>query len=115
MHVKSATALCFGLALFGLAAAPADAQTRRQAVTADGTRYVVVGEDGRARTKVIVQKRSFLDGGTEVLPSSKPLPNNVWPFGYTALDIIERTNGGGLRYPLPGPYDLPGKDNPFLW
>jgi hypothetical protein len=112
MHLKSTTALCFGLVIFGLAAAPANAQTR-QRVTADGTRYTTVDEDGRTRTKVLVQKRSFLDGGTEVLPGTLPSTNNVMPFGYSPMGVIERTNGGGIRSPLPGPYDLMGKDNPY--
>lgn len=113
MHLKSAAAtLCFGLVLSGLAAAPADAQTR-QRVASDGTRYSVTDEDGRRRTRVIIQKRSFLDGGTEVLPGSKPTTTNAMPFGYSPLNVVEGTNGGGIRHPLPGPLDLAGRNNPF--
>src|SRR5690242_19756666 len=112
MHLKSTTALCFGLVLFGLAAQPAQAQTRR-VVAADGTRITTTDENGRQRTKIVIQRRSFLDGGTEVLPGSKAAPNNMWPYGYSPVAIIEGNNFGRLRQPLPGPYDLPGKDNPF--
>ncbi len=117
MQLKSTAALCFGLVIFGLATAPADAQNRQRGVVSDsqGTRYTVVDENGRARTRVVVQQRSFLDGGTEVLPGSRPLPNNVAPYGYSPLAVIERTNIGGIRFPLPGPYDLMGKDNPWLY
>jgi hypothetical protein len=112
MHLKSAAALCFGLVIFGLAAAPAEAQTR-QRVAADGTRYTERGDDGRVRTRIVVQRRSFLDGGTEILPGSRPSLNNMMPYGYNPLGVVERTNFGGLRYPLPGPYELLGKDNPY--
>jgi hypothetical protein len=113
MHLKSTTALCFGLVLFGLAAQPAQAQTRR-VVAADGTRITTSDESGRRRTKIVIQRRSFLDGGTEVLPGSKPSPNNMWPFGYSPIaNTFENTNFGGIRHPLPGPWDLPGKNNPF--
>ena len=114
--MKSAAALSLGLFLFGLASAPADAQTRRRVVVTDsaGTRYVTVDEDRRVRTKVIVQRRSFLDGGTEVLPGSKPTQTPAMPYGYSPLAAtIEGTNGGGIRFPLPGPYDGLGKDGPF--
>lgn len=112
MPFKSAAALCLGLTLSGLMAVPASAQTR-QRVTADGTTYTVTGEDGRRRTTVIIQKRSFLDGGTEVLPGSKPTTTNAMPFGYSPLNVVEGTIGSGMRFPLPGPYDLAGKNNPF--
>jgi hypothetical protein len=112
MLLKSTATFCFGLVLIGLAAAPANAQSR-QRVTVDGTRVVERGEDGRLRTRIVVQKRSFLDGGTEVLPGTKDLPNNAWPSGYSPMSIIEGTNFGGIRHPLPGPYDLQGKNNPW--
>lgn len=111
MFVKPAAALCFGLVMLGLAA-PAQAQSR-QRVYLDGTRSTTVDENGRTRTKIIVQKRSFLDGGTEVLPGSQPSTNNVMPFGYSPTSAIDNTNFGFIRRPLPGPYDLPGKDNPY--
>ena len=80
----------------------------------DGTRYVERGEDGRVRTRIVVQKRSFLDGGTEVLPGSMPSTTNIFPFGYSPLaSTIEGTNFGGIRHPLPGPFDLMGKNNPY--
>ena len=113
MPFKSAAALCLGLTLSGLMAVPASAQTR-QRVTADGTAYTVTGEDGRRRTTVIIQKRSVLDGGTEVLPGTKLTTTNAMPFGYSPMAVIENTNRGGIRFPLPGPLDLAGKNNP-IW
>ena len=112
MYLKSAAALCFGLVIVGLAAAPADAQTRQRFVS-DGTRYVERGEDGRTRTRIVIQRRSFLDGGTEVLPRSQHYTDYVFPYGGSAFNVVEGTNIGRSRWPLPGPTDLMGKDNPF--
>jgi hypothetical protein len=114
MLLRSTATFCFGLVLIGLAAAPAYAQSR-QRVIVDGTRYVERGEDGRVRSRIVIQKRSFLDGGTEVLPGTKDLPNNALPYGYSPMGTIEGTNYGGIRHPLPGPYDLLGKNNPWPW
>jgi hypothetical protein len=114
MHLKSAAALCFGLVIFGLAATPADAQSRRVAV--DGTRVTSTDENGRTRTRIVVQQRSFLDGGTEVLPGQRKFTDYVNPYGSSPLaSLVEGTNIGGLRYPLPGPLDLAGRDNPYLF
>lgn len=111
MQLKPAAALCLGLVIVGMAA-PAQAQSRPRVVL-DGTRYTIVDEGGRARTKIVIQKRSFLDGGTEVLPGSLPSTNNMLPFGHSPTAVIDGTNFGGIRHPLPGPYDLPGKNNPY--
>ena len=41
---------------------------KRVAYNSPGTVVVHRDESGRTRTKIIVQKRSYLDGGTEVMP-----------------------------------------------
>jgi len=118
MHFKSAAALCFGLVLIGLAAAPANAQTRQRVarVVADGTRITTTDENGRTRTRIVVQQRSFLDGGTEVLPGQRKFTDYVNPWGSSPLaSLVEGTNIGGIRYPLPRPLDLAGRDNPYLF
>lgn len=115
MYLKSTAALCFGLVIFAIAAAPADAQTRRRAVISDsqGTRVTTTDEDGRTRTRIVVQRRSFLDAGTEVLPRSQRSTDYVFPYGGSAFNVVENTNGGGIRFPLPSPTDLMGRDNPY--
>jgi hypothetical protein len=119
MLLKSAAALCLGLFIFGLAAVPADAQTKRRTVVVTdsqgGTRYTEVGEDRRVRTRIVVQRRSFLDGGTEVLPGQRKFTDYVNPWGSSPLSIVENTQIGGQRFPLPGPLDLAGKDNPYIF
>ena len=120
MGSKVQAVIVFGLvaAAFGLAPEPADAQTRTQRVTAtavSGTRVTTIDEDRRVRTKIIVQRRSFLDGGTEVLPGERKYTDYVYPPGYSPTASIDGTNVGGIRHPLPGPWDLPGKNNPYPW
>ncbi|MEX0753278.1 MAG: hypothetical protein WD073_10195 [Xanthobacteraceae bacterium] len=119
MRWKSSPVLLSGLmaAALALAAAPVEAQTKKKPVVYGnaGTHYTIVDEDGRTRTRIIVQKRSFLDGGTEVLPGQRKYTDYVFPPGYSPTSAIDGTVGGGIRSPLPGPWDLPGRDNPYPW
>jgi hypothetical protein len=117
MFLKLPAALCLGLVAFTFAAAPADAQTKRRAVVSDaaGTRYTEVDESGRARTKVIVQRRSFLDAGTEVRPGERKFTDYVYPPGYSPTSAVDNTMGFRTRFPLPGYWDLPGPNNPYPW
>ena len=116
MLLKLSAALCLGLVAFTLAT-PADAQTKRRAVVseAQGTRHVEVDENGRTRSRVIVQRRSFLDAGTEVRPGERKFTDYVYPPGYSPTDMIDNTMGGGQRSPLPGYWDLTGSNNPYPW
>lgn len=119
MRSKLAAVLVSGVvaAALGFAAAPAQAQTKKRVVAPAGTatRYVERGEDGRTRTTIIVQPRSFLDPGPELSPGERKFTDYVYPPGYSPTSAFDRTNGGGIRSPLPGPWDLPGKDNPYPW
>ena len=113
MSIKCAAILSAGIVIFGLAAS-AQAQTRQRAPV-DATRFTERDEDGRTRTRVIIQRRSFLDAGTEVKPCERKFTDYVIPPGYSPTSAIDNTVGGGQRYPLPGLWDLPGKDNPYPW
>ena len=81
-----------------------------------GTVITHRGEDGRTRTKVLVQKRSYLDGGTEVMPGDIPNAGNFMllptqrPSNALGANVI--TNPPG---PIPDPWFLPGRDNPWPW
>jgi hypothetical protein len=110
-----AVALAFAGAL-GLAAAPADAQTRHKRVYTNRDHTVVVSRDenGRTRTRIIVQKRSFLDPGTEALPSDRSELDYVQRPNQRADDVLNNTVFGGNDTALPGPWTLPGRHNPWL-
>jgi hypothetical protein len=63
------------------------------------------GEDGRTHTRIIVQKRSFLDGGTEVLPGQRKFTDYVYPPGYSVTEALgSRYNND--RQPLNGRFDF---------
>ena len=88
-----------------LATSPADAQQRRRVVVEK--QRVVVVPARRARTRVVVRGRSYLDAGTEVLPGERKFTDYVIPPGYSALENVD-VRGGFRRQPLPDPFDLPG-------
>src|SRR6478752_8748107 len=80
MKLKAITAafvLAGALALPGAPAQaqtkPADAQAKKKTVVynRDHTVQVSRDEDGRTRTRIIVQKRSYLDPGTETFPGER--------------------------------------------
>jgi hypothetical protein len=109
----------------GAFALPAEAAKKKRVYTtragytyvqqrpAPATVIVTRGEDGRTRTKVLVQKRSYLDGGTEVMPGTYQPANATNFYGQRATDILGPnviTNPPG---PIPDPFFLPGKYNPY--
>jgi hypothetical protein len=106
-------------AAFVFAAWPADAQTDKAATTPakakkqravaryPGTVFVSRDEFGRTRTRIIVQRRSYLDAGTEVLPGERKFTDYAIPPGYSAFDVLG-PNQGPRRSPLPSLWDLPG-------
>lgn len=102
----SALALATVLAT-ALVSDPADAQ-RRRGHQAQGERITFVDETGRVRTRITVRPRSYLDAGTEVGRYERPdFRSYAEPPGYTAFDVV-RHNERMHRYPLPGPYYIPG-------
>jgi hypothetical protein len=99
------------------AVSTADAAPRRtrdvQRVSPPGTVVVHRDENGRTRTRIIVQKRSYLDGGTEVMPG-----DNI--NAYRNSFLTHRASSGignnvitNPPGPIPDPFFLPGKNNPW--
>ncbi|HEY5306770.1 MAG TPA: hypothetical protein VIJ52_08920 [Pseudolabrys sp.] len=111
----TAIAICAGLALL---AAPADAAVKKKRsviTTAGHTVYVSRDEDGRTRTKIIIQKRSYLDPGTETFPGENTgYTNYVQSPTHHATSVLDNTAFGTSQSPLPGPFTLTGKDNPWI-
>jgi len=99
------------------AVASADAQTpkKKRTVTTTTTRVATAGPRARVR----VAPRSFLDPGTEVLPGDRKFTDYAFPVGpYSTPQSVVTNIGGrvGWHYsPLPGPFDLPSRNNPFGW
>jgi hypothetical protein len=110
-----AVALGCAFALSAVSAADAQ-QTRKRAVQSPEPAGTVVthrDEQGRTRTKILIQKRSYLDGGTEVMPG-----DNIDAYRSTFL-THRATEGLGHNDitnpvgPIPDPFFLPGKNNPW--
>jgi hypothetical protein len=68
----------------------------------------------KPRARIRVQPRSFLDAGTDVLPGERKFTDYVTPPGYSPTGVIDNT-AFSHRSPLPGPFDLPGRTNPYPW
>ncbi|MFG1478268.1 hypothetical protein V5F53_06325 [Xanthobacter sp. V4C-4] len=66
----------------------------------------------KKRTKVTISQRSYLDPGNVVKPGSRPYLNYALPPDYNFPNYQGSGVGPGpitgLRWPLPGPFDLPG-------
>jgi hypothetical protein len=96
-----------------VATTPADAQQRRVYRGDQTERITIIDENGRARTRITVRPRSYLDGGTEVVPGERKFmdyaqaPTYGWLAQTSSWDPL-----GTHRVPLPMPFQLPGF-NPY--
>jgi len=114
-----AAAIAMGVALAVLTA-PAFAQDgqvkkKKPVVTnRDHTVQVSRDEDGRTRTRIIIQKRSYLDPGTETFPGERGDHDYAQLPNHRASGILNNTVFGGNETALPGPWTLPSKNNPWL-
>jgi hypothetical protein len=67
----------------------------------------------KAPPRVIVEKRSFLDAGTEVKPGQRKFTDYAFPPGYSPYSSIDFTTGN-VRGPLIGPWDT-SRNNFWPW
>jgi hypothetical protein len=65
------------------------------------------------RTRITV-RRSYLDAGTHVIPGDRKFTDYAIPPGYSPTGVIENRSGV-YSTALPGPFTLPGRDNPYPW
>jgi hypothetical protein len=72
-------------------------------------------EQGRVRTKILVQKRSYLDGGTEVMPGDIQTNQTNFVDSFARNPSRAGVSNDGIvpSRPIPDPFFLPGKNNPF--
>jgi hypothetical protein len=107
------------LGAVALFSAPLQAQsntvTKRTVVRGDRTVIVSRDEAGRTRTKIIVNRRSFLDPGKEVFPGENRYndgPALVYQPAFSGGSDSGTVFDRG-QPPLPGLFELPFKDNPI--
>ena len=117
--VAMAVVAAFAVGAVSIAdAAPRKRQVVRQVVDAPpGPGSTVVtsqDERGRVRTKILVQKRSYLDGGTEVMPGDiQSHQTNFIDMHQTPMSAVSNNNIVPGR-PINDPFFLPGKNNPYF-
>ena len=108
MRLASILAVSVAAVTIAALASPAEAQRRR--VQSNQTeRITIIDENGRARTKITVRPRSYLDGGTQVVPGERKFTDYAFPptymngSAYAAWDPTQQN-----RAPLPLQGWLPG-------
>lgn len=116
MRLKAAAAAIALAGVLGFLVQPADAAPKKKRVVAGNGQTVFVSrdEDGRARTRIIVQKRSYLDPGTETFPGERSDHGYAWLPNHHASGVIDNTTFGGNQSALPGPWTLPFRNNPWI-
>ncbi|HMJ42401.1 MAG TPA: hypothetical protein VK522_08990 [Pseudolabrys sp.] len=118
MRFKFIAAAIAATAAIGLLAAPASAAPQKKRVAyvdaRGNTVFTSRDEDGRRRTRVIIQKRSYLDPGTETFPGENSDHRYAWSPTHRATGVLDNTVFGGNQTALPGPFTLPFKNNPWL-
>ena len=88
---------------------PAPQTTPRTAVTKrehNVAATVRVASTTRPRSQIVVEPRSFLDAGTEVLPGDRKFLDYALPPTHTSMNVVQNTGGrvGWHNSPLPGPF-----------
>ena len=110
-----ALAVVAAFAVGAMSAASAEPR-RRQVVEAQpgpgATTIISRDERGRTRTKILVQKRSYLDGGTEVMPGDNIDPYRSSFLRHRPAGVLLNT-GFDRPSTLSDPFFLPGKNNPY--
>jgi len=108
MRVATLAALATTSAIVLALTGPADAQ-QRSGYRAQTERITIIDENGRVRTKITVRPRSYLDGGTEVIPGERKFLDYAQGPTYSWLAPTSAWDPHGIhRFPLPMPFELPG-------
>ena len=116
MRLVSLTVIAAASVVMFAVASPADAQQRRGYQAPQGERITIIDETGRVRTKITVRRRSYLDGGTEVVPGERKFMDYAAPPTYMNSAPSAAWDPTGIhRYPLPRPFELPGYSPYSYW
>jgi hypothetical protein len=100
--------MCVALAGLIAGAVPLASPARAQE-----TKKLSRDAEARRAAHVTVEKRSFLDAGTEVKPGQRKFTDYAFPPGYSPTSSIDFTTGN-VRGPLIGPWD-PTRNNFWPW
>jgi hypothetical protein len=108
------------IALSSFAVMTTDAQAQQQRATAkkSAKKYgpVPISMDPPPRARITVQRRTFLDAGTHVIPGDRKFTDYAYPPTYYPAGVADNRAGMYVdQTALPGPFTLPGRDNPWPW
>ena len=92
-----------------VSASPAAAETKKHVTNPDRQVASV-----KPKAHITVQKRSFLDGGTEVLQGQRKYLDYAFPPGYSPTAVIDHTSAN-IYGPLIAPLAVPGHYSPIFW
>lgn len=103
-----------GFAVTSLTATSANAETKRKPSSAASAASPNYSYQSGPRTRIYVTKRSWLDGGTEVLPGDRKFSDYAFPpeNGYPTF-ARENNNRPIDRQPLATPTDVGGYPRTF--
>jgi hypothetical protein len=113
----TAIAAAFAFAgILALTTAPADAQSQRKRVVTSSGHTVFVNRDetGRKRTRVIIQKRSYLNPGTETFPGERSDHEYAFLPGQSGISVQDNTPFGRNQTALPEQFSIPSRRTPWL-
>ena len=110
-----AAIVCAAAVALAALATTAEAQTQKKRAAAK--KYGPVPTSmAPPRTRITVQRRTFLDAGTYVIPGDRKFTDYAIPPGYSPTAVIDNRAGVYIdQSALPGPFTLPGRDNPYPW
>lgn len=117
MQFKVFATVFAAVAAVGLLALPADAAPKKKRIVYDSRGHTVFtsrDEDGRTRTRIIIQKRSYLDPGTETFPGERNDHEYAFMLNQSASGVLDHTPFGGSQSALPDAFTLPSRHNPWL-
>lgn len=115
--LASVAALALGVSFGAASAAPKHKTKVVRATDISSQARTRTARTVRARTRITVHPRSYLDPGTEVLPGQEKFTDYAFPLGdQTGLRVVSGSSAPAgwqnPNWPLPGPFDLPSRDNP---
>jgi hypothetical protein len=121
MSLKICAALfcAAALTLSPVAVTPADAQTQKKTATKKSAKKygpVPISMAPPPRSRITVTRRTFLDAGTHVIPGDRKFTDYALPPAYYPASVADNRAGMYIdQTALPGPFTLPGRDNPWPW
>jgi hypothetical protein len=113
MGWKTSIAVMAALVAVAAVASTADAATRKkpagqQIGPVQRTVYTRTDENGRRRTTIIVQRRSYLDPGTTVLPGQRKYSDYATQPFWSPTDVLGPGRSANERNPIGARWEFGG-------